>query len=479
MLSATDTQVRVKVLEHLFANIRMGAAVTLMVGALFILAIAVGIVPSPEMNIKLLYGWYGLSVLVATFRMWLYREYQRRSESGADTLSLLTPFRIGAALAGTCWGLLAVVSAFAPIETYMVTLLIIGAMAVAAIPYLAADFRSYVAYLLTCVIPVIPAQLLTQSDSTLFNIALLTLFTAGVSTAGKKYAALTTTSLNLRISADRLTRRISETNRQLEEELSYRKRMTRQLQQARNTAESANRAKTEFLSRMSHELRTPLNAVLGFSELLSIMPLHELAEKKSDYLAKINASGSHLLSLIEDILDITRIDTGQLRLDEQVFAVSDVIDECVTMLETKADQHSVTVRVAPQSDRELAITTDRLRFRQVLLNLISNAIKYNKPHGLVDIDVRSVSDRVRITVKDTGIGIAQQDLGKAFEPFARLRNETGTIEGTGIGLTITKQLTEMMNGSIGIESKVNEGTTVTVEFPRCQESAAELRSTGT
>lgn len=479
MSMSFDNQVRGKVVGYLFENIRAGAISTAVAGALLVLAIATGALPKPHLGVEALYLWYATTLLVIAYRMWLRKNYECESTDLRKDEKILLRFRIAAGLAGLCWGILAAICAFAENETYLVTLLVVGAMGVGAIPYLAADLRSYIMFLAGCVLPLVQAEIFAQPDRVLLNLSLIAVYSAGVAVAARNYSMLVTTSLQLRISSDRLTTKIEEANGRLEDELAQRKQVARQLQQARNTAESANRAKTLFLSRMSHELRTPLNAVLGFSELLSIMPPDELARKKVEYLAKISASGSHLLSLIEDILDITRIDTGQLRLSQQVFKVSDVLSESITMLEPKAAEHRVTVRIDPENDVSLSISTDRLRFRQILLNLISNAVKYNKPNGLVDISVRAVADQVRLEVRDTGIGIAQQDLGKAFEPFARLRNETGTIEGTGIGLTITKQLTEMMKGSITIDSSVDQGTSIVVELPRYLESASELRPTGT
>ena len=210
------------------------------------------------------------------------------------------------------------------------------------------------------------------------------------------------------------------------------------------------------------------------------MPLHELAEKRDEFLKKISSSGSHLLSLIEDILDITRIDNGQMRLNEQSFLVLDVISECVSMLEGKAEALAVSIHVDATCDTGLSISTDRVRFKQILVNLLSNAVKYNKPSGLVDISYLGTPDgRVVVNVRDTGIGMAQQDLEKAFEPFSRLQRDGSEIEGTGIGLTITKQLTELMNGEISVESSLGEGTSITVNLPLTLDCPDEFLATGT
>ena len=467
------------VVAYQFANIVAGVLTTVVVGALLVGAIVGPALPSIGVTDKAIYFWYMATLLVVGSRLWLLKTFRDSVPKAQEVSQVLYRFRVAAGLAGVCWGILGATSVFVQNETYLVLLLVVGAMGVAAIPYLAADLWSYALFFGGCVLPILFAEIINWSDHIVLTLPLIFVYSAGVASSARKYSKLIRSSFDLKIAADTLNDKVVESNRRLEDELAHRKEVARQLQRARNAAESANREKTMFLSRMSHELRTPLNAVLGFTELLSIMPLHELAEKRDEYLGKIGSSGSHLLSLIEDILDITRIDNGQLKFQEEEFAVLGVVSECMTMLESKAREQSVVVSSDPEADASIVISTDRLRFRQILINLMSNAIKYNVPHGTVQVSFSKSKSRIQVSVSDTGIGIAKQDLEKAFEPFARLRSESGTIEGTGIGLTITKQLTELMKGEISISSEVGQGTTVKVDFPMVLAVDNAFLATGT
>ncbi len=240
----------------------------------------------------------------------------------------------------------------------------------------------------------------------------------------------------------------------------------RAMELAKAEAERANQAKDLFLSRMSHELRTPLNAVLGFTELLILDDSRPEADRAS--LRQVHESGLHLLALVEDVLDISRIEAGRLAMSIEPVDVASVIDAALGMirnagLDTGLD---VTVDYGPGP----AVSADRQRLQQVLVNLVSNACKYNGPNGSVLVTVAvsngSPNDggRASITVTDTGIGIPAEDLGRVFDPFDRLGREETPIDGSGIGLTLTRMIVEMMGGAITIESIAGEGTTVTVDL---------------
>jgi len=222
----------------------------------------------------------------------------------------------------------------------------------------------------------------------------------------------------------------------------------------------ANRAKSEFLKRMSHELRTPLNSILGFAQLLE---LDDLTSSQYESLRHISRAGSHLLDLINEILDMARIDAGKLDLSLEPVSLSEVVREVADVMQPQAEQFDVAVDVT--TIRVPHVLADRQRLRQAITNLVSNAIKYNRRGGLVRIHADTTTNgQVRLTVTDTGPGIPADRHGAVFAPFERLGAEQTTIEGTGVGLTLAKRVIEAMGGAIGFDSTVGLGSTFWVEL---------------
>jgi PAS domain S-box-containing protein len=247
----------------------------------------------------------------------------------------------------------------------------------------------------------------------------------------------------------------------------------RELEHARQdkaAAEAANRAKTEFLSRMSHELRTPLNAVLGFSQLLEIDRADRLSDGQRRRVKLIREAGEHLLQMISDLLDLTRIESGSLQVQIDAVPLRALAEEALDMLRPQAGAAQVQLRLQLQGE-ELAARADRTRLRQVLLNLLSNAIKYNRAGGSVELLIAPAPpaddrDWLRISVQDTGVGIEAADMPHLFEPFNRLAQARGAIEGSGIGLSVTRALVTLMQGRIQASSLVGVGTTFEITLPR-------------
>jgi signal transduction histidine kinase len=234
------------------------------------------------------------------------------------------------------------------------------------------------------------------------------------------------------------------------------------MEQARLEAERANQAKSEFLSRMSHELRTPLNAVLGFAQLLEMDPLTEEQRESLGYILK---AGKHLLDLINEVLDIARIEAGRLVVTLEPVPVAEVTREVLTLVAPLAAERAIHVRSRiPETDGPV-ILADRQRLKQVLLNLLSNAVKYNTVGGDVVVSDETGPDRVRIRVTDTGPGIPEDKRARLFLPFERLGSSQGGVEGTGLGLALSKRLTEAMGGTIGLEAESSQGSTFWLELP--------------
>ncbi|MEO8524421.1 MAG: ATP-binding protein [Caldimonas sp.] len=229
---------------------------------------------------------------------------------------------------------------------------------------------------------------------------------------------------------------------------------------------AANQAKTEFLSRMSHELRTPLNAVLGFSQLLQESAKDKLDEHERHQLDLIFLAGAQLCALVDDVLDVSVIESGQLSLSLSDFELETLLDGVVRMSEAAARQGGIRLVASYPTLARLSLHTDPIRLRQVMLNLVSNAIKYNRPGGSVTIDVAVMPERVRISVVDTGLGMTGQQLTGLFEPFNRLGRENSAIAGTGIGMALVRQLVQLMGGTISVQSEAGTGTEVRLELVR-------------
>ncbi len=260
-----------------------------------------------------------------------------------------------------------------------------------------------------------------------------------------------------------LTRDVTE--RRLMEQLLTEKNI--ELERTRAVAEKANLAKSEFISRMSHELRSPLNAILGFAQLLeaSLPPPTEIQTVR---LQQILKAGWYLLELINEILDLAVIESGKITLSPEPLSLAKVMLECQTIVEPQAQKRDIKLTF-PTFDIPCFVYADRIRLKQVLINLLSNAIKYNHAQGTVEVKyLENRLGRVRISIKDSGVGLPQEKLAQLFQPFNRLGQESGVEEGTGIGLVVTKRLVDLMEGTIGVESIVGEGSEFWVELLRAE-----------
>ena len=264
------------------------------------------------------------------------------------------------------------------------------------------------------------------------------------------------------------TSELSVTNEFLMNEIIIRKKHEAELKVARNDAEKANKAKSEFISRMSHELRTPMNSILGFAQLFSMGELNDMQKKGVEHILN---SGNHLLKLINEVLDISKIESGKLSLSIELVKIKEIVEEAVDLVRPLTVSKNISILVNLKNCDNLSIKVDKQRLLQVIVNLLNNAIKYNVNDGSVTLkvdiekDSDSTENKIKISVIDTGIGVEEKNLTRLFTPFERMEEAINIAEGTGLGLSIAKELIELMNGTIGVTSKVAEGSTFYILLP--------------
>ena len=242
-------------------------------------------------------------------------------------------------------------------------------------------------------------------------------------------------------------------------------RLFNEIQEKSSQLEVANRHKSEFLANMSHELRTPLNAIIGFSEVLSDKMFGEVNDKQLQYLKTIHASGQHLLSLINDILDLAKIEAGRMELELSSFNLGAALDNALTLIRERAGRHGIALDLqCPPELKEW--TADERKFKQVMLNLLSNAVKSTPQGGKITVRARRAEGGIEVSVSDTGVGIAKEDHERVFEEFRQAgRDRLKKAEGTGLGLALTRKFVELHGGKITLESEPGKGSTFTFTLP--------------
>ena len=262
-----------------------------------------------------------------------------------------------------------------------------------------------------------------------------------------------------------LVKPIKDRELQINLEITFSKRKIEKMINENEALIQASKTKSEFIMAISHELRTPLNSIIGFSDLLKTKNFGELNEIQEKYIDNIQLSGNNLLLIINDILDLSTVEAGKIDLSIEKMSIANVINESIAIIEDIAKQKKIQVitEIEPGPD---IIEADKNRIRQVLFNILNNAVKFSKPQGIVTITTRKEGDMAHISVSDTGIGIKEEDIGRLFKEFEQIdRGASRKYGGTGLGLVISKKLIELHGGKIWIKSKYGEGTTFTIALP--------------
>ena len=416
-------------IEFLYRNAKVGLAVNVVL-ALLMTWVLWDRVPSATLSL-----WLVAILALTAIRTAKIAMFHRRPVSDAQAAGWRTAFLIGSTLTGALWGMS--VWWFEPygdLATPVFLAFALGGLMAGAAAVLGVVRRVYFSYAAVVMLPIITWFFMQPSSSEQVMGAMLTIYLAAMIITGAIYRRVVLVSITT----------------------------SKDLAEAKEHAEIANRAKSEFLARMSHDFRTPLNAILGFTQLLSADA--KMSEQQLDHVKEVSEAGKYLLTLVNEILDLAKIEAGELDLNLEVVGCRDLLAECVDLARPIANNFEVSLIFDPTNGDDLSVLADRTHIKGVILNLLSNACKYNRQGGEVEIDYVRTGDRIRTRVRDNGPGLSGEQIAMIFEPFNRLGQETSRIEGTGIGLAISKELTEAMDGALGVDSSPGAGSTFWIEL---------------
>ena len=418
--------------EHLFASI--GISIVLVALTVWVLSNSV-----PH---HFLWGWASLQLTLAVARVHIVNLLARTDATQQSFVAFKLYYTALMLVIGVTWGGASVLASIYSPEITLVTIaLIIAGLGGGAVSTLTPVFSGFVTFFFGSALTLSIAMFFSPYEVMVVMSPVVLLYTMIVFSSGYKL-------YNSVVDALKLTHDARQLNEVVVQQKEY--------------AEQANRAKSTFLSSMSHELRTPLNAILGFSQLLK---MDDLNPQQSQNLEEIHVAGEHLLSLINEVLDLSKVESGDVELNLQPVFIQESMQRCISMMKPLAEKRQITL-VKLEEETHWCIEADVKRVQQVFLNLLSNAIKYNKHGGEVTIFCQQINDKfLRVSIKDTGFGIAKEKQEEVFSPFHRLGWEAGSVEGSGIGLFFTKKLMGLMHGQLGFESEQGVGSTFWCELP--------------
>jgi len=438
---AMKSRIQLEEIRMLYGSMMFSMLATFAV-SLIMLLVLLGHAYSTE---SLLF-WFAIMVTSILFRSWDTYCFVKAPPDEQSKKSWGTRFLIGSTFAGFWWGMLSWLGYSAENEYQTLIVVCIVGVAGGSLATLSYRWRTIVLFLMPALL-ILELRLIFDHteffEIVSYLLAVFILFTLSTSRRAYKNS---NQNIRLRIEAD------------------FREDA---LRAAKNEAEHANKAKSIFLSNMSHELRTPLNAIIGYTQLLA----HDesLSQKQQGNIREINDAGELLLELVNQVLDLSSIEEGNLNVSIEPVVLQDVLHECRSLIQPLADKNHI--RLDFITDFTGCVMADHTRLKQIILNLLSNAVKYNRHNGTVNVRCCHAADnRVRIEVRDTGYGIPDNKLNSLFVPFNRLDINPKSIEGTGIGLTISKKLTEMMKGTLNVQSKINQGSTFWIELESSRSS---------
>lgn len=433
------------------------------VAANAVLALIIVTVQASVIAPAIRFGWLALLAIIVAAGVILGVLSHRSGMAAAANYDprWLRRCRILNAATGVVWGIGGVLL-FPPgdLPHQMFLILALTGLTAGATTSLAIDPISAFGVLIPTVLPVITRLALEGGEIPLTIVVMSGIFVAYLSLSVFRTVRNLQENVRLRVEAGMREQALQK--------------VAAELREAKEQAETASRAKSEFLASMSHELRTPLNAILGFSQLFGMDP--NLPKETRGHASEIERAGEHLLALIDDLIDLARIETGKLDLSLKPVPVKTVLADSLALIAPLARKQGIRLIDEDGAGNTVTVRADYVRLRQVLINLLSNAIKYNQPQGTVRLSCRLNESSVRIGVVDTGPGIPADKQERIFNAFDRLGEERGVIEGTGIGLVITKRLVEAMGGSIGFESKVGIGSHFWLELPSIRPDRADAAS---
>ncbi len=440
--------------ELLFELLRRARPILVGGVALIVVFVAIFWETAPRHELSL---WAAMGLLVTLIRLGMAHRFQSRRRRPSERRLWRNVIALSAACGGAVWGAACVfLGDFEPEQQRFVVVLILIALSGAAVVGYANSLIAFYAFIVPAVLPY-GISLSTAGGYFAPETAAIFVLSFGlVCSFARRQNQAAARAVALRMSVEQLIERLA---------------------QARDKAEGASTAKSRFLAHMSHELRTPLNAIIGFSEMMTSNIFGPIGNSRYvDYARNIHGSGTHLLRLVEEILDITRLEAGKLELSQEPTTVAALIDEAVVLVQPLADHDEVRIEVDLPSGLP-QICADALKTKQVLINLLSNAVKFTPKGGLVRVSARlHANGTLAIHVADTGIGMSAEDMQLALIPFSRLEAREHTVRlrnsksgvppsSTGLGLPLSKMIMEKQGGSLIIESQVGKGTTVTIRFP--------------